>query len=565
MVKNSPKINLRARALSQLGLLLGIVVLFNFIGSFWFTRFDLTSDKRFTLSEQSKKIVGNLKDVVYVRVYLEGEFSPGFSRLRDASREMLDELRTYSKGNLEYEFIDPAANDNKEERDKLFAQLYQKGIQPTTLEERTNEGVNRKYIWPGALISFSNQEIGVQLLKDQIGQAPEVMLNNSIQNLEYEIVNGIRKVTNPYQPSIAFLTGQGELNEMETADIANTLQSSYQVSRIKIDGQLHALDKYKAIIIAKPDSAFNEKDKFIIDQFVMRGGKVVWLLDQMQVSMDSLSGKGETMALARQLNTDDMLFRYGVRINYDLIQDIVAGLIPVVTGTIGNTPKQQLMPWYFFPLLNPTSKHPIVNNLNAIRTQFVSTMDTVSVEGVNKTILLTSSRYSRISTAPVRVSLGIMEFKPDPRMFPISNLPTAVLLEGIFTSNYKNRIPPAIASDTTIGFKESSKKTAMVVVSDGDVIRNDIQKGTPLPLGVDKYTRATYGNRAFMQNIMDYLCDDSGLMTVRNKEFKLRLLDPTLMEENTTTLKVLNTILPVTLVLIFGIVKMYFRRRRYAV
>jgi len=564
MVKQEKKINLRSRALTQLVLLTGIVLMLNFIGSIWFTRIDLTGDKRFTLSEQSRKIVGNLKDVVYIKVYLEGDFSPGFTRLKESTREMLDELRTYSKGNLEYEFIDPAANTDETERDKLYAQLYQKGIQPTTLEERTAEGVNRKYIWPGAIISFSNQELGVQLLKDQIGLQPEVMLNNSIQNLEYEIVNGISKVTNPLQPAIAFISGHGELNEMQTADISMTLKNSYVVERLAIDGKLGALDKYKAVIIAKPDSAFNEKDKFILDQYIMKGGKVVWLLDQMQVSMDSLSGKGETMALARQLNLDDMLFRYGVRLNYDLVQDIVSALIPVVTGTIGNTPKQQLMPWYYFPLMNPYSKHPIVNNLNAVRAQFISTMDTIAVQGVEKSVLLTSSRYSRISTAPARVSLGIMEFKPDPSMFPQSFLLTGVLMEGEFTSNFKNRIPPVIAQDTAIGFKEKSKKTAMVVVSDGDIIRNDIAKGNPVPLGVDKYTGATYGNKAFMQNVMDYLCDDSGLMVVRNKEFRLRLLDPAILDESKLTLQVVNTVVPVSLILLFGIVKMYLRRRRYA-
>lgn len=564
MVNGKNKSALRTRAILQLLMLTGIVIFINIIGSFWFTRFDLTGDKRFTLSNQSLKVVSNLKDIVYIKVYLEGDFSPGFTRLKESTREMLDELRTYSKGNLEYEFIDPSAGEDKEERDKLYAQLYQKGIQPTTLEERTNEGVNRRYIWPGAIVTYSNQEMGVQLLKDQIGLPAEVMLNNSIQNLEYEIVNAIRKVTNPMRPAIAFIEGHGELSEMQTADITRALKSSYEVDRVTIDGKLHSLDKYKAAIIAKPDSVFNEKDKFIIDQFIMNGGKVVWLIDQMQVSMDSLSGKGETMALARQLNIDDMLFRYGVRINYDLVQDIVAALIPVVTGTIGNTPKQQLMPWYFFPLMNPLSKHPVVNNLNAVRGQFVSTMDTIAVADVSSSVLLTSSRYSRISTAPARVSLGIMEFKPDPSLFPQSYLLTGVLMEGEFTSNFKNRIPPLIAQDSTIGFKDKSVKTAMVVISDGDIIRNDISKGNPVPLGVDKYTGATYGNKALMQNIADYLCDESGLMVVRNKEFKLRTLDPTVLEKNKTMMQAINTVLPVSFIIIFGIAKLYLRRRRYA-
>lgn len=559
------KRNLKLQAILQLLMLIGILILFNVISSFWFTRLDLTSDKRFTISAASKKLVGNLKDVVYIKVYLEGDFSPGLKKLRNSTEEMLDELRTYSKGNIEYQFIDPAANPDEKERNKLYAQLYQKGIQPTTLEERTKDGTSRRYIFPGAVVTFSNQEIGVQLLKSQIGAAPETMLNNSIQNLEYEISNAIRKVTNPLQPSIGILEGQGELDEEHTADIVSALRSSYQVERIKINNTLGALDKFKAVIIAKPDSAFDEKDKFILDQFVMHGGKVVWLIDQMDVTMDSLARKGETIALARDLKIDDMLFRYGVRLNYDLVQDLLSSLIPVVTGYVGNQPKQELMPWYYFPIMTPDSHHPIVNNLNAIKAEFISSLDTIDVSGVNKTILLTTSQYSRIVPAPVRVSLGIMQYKPNPKMFPVKHVPTAVLLEGIFTSNYKNRIPPEIENNKAIGYRDSSKQTAMVIISDGDIIRNETQKGNPMPLGYDKYTKTTYGNKNFIQNIIDYLCDDSGLMAVRNKEFRIRTIDPAILEDKTTPIKLINTIVPVAILLIFGLIKFYFRRRKYGI
>ncbi|MBL7923117.1 MAG: Gldg family protein, partial [Bacteroidia bacterium] len=269
--------SLRAQALVRMLMLAGILVLLNVISSFIFTRFDLTDDKRFTLSENSKKLVGNLKDVVFVRVYLEGDFSPGFTRLQQSTREMLDELRLHAGGNLEYEFIDPSANPDETERNKLYAQLYQKGIQPTTVEERTNEGVKRTYIFPGALVSYANIEMGVQLLKNQVGFPPEQILNNSIQNLEYEICNVIRKVTNPVRPAIAFLEGHGELDTTQVADIANALKASYELKRVRINGRLDALKDFKALVVAKPDSAFDEKDKFVIDQFVMNGGKLIWL------------------------------------------------------------------------------------------------------------------------------------------------------------------------------------------------------------------------------------------------------------------------------------------------
>ncbi len=557
--------NQKKQNLIQLILVIGIIVLANFISSFVFTRVDLTADKRYTLSESSKKLVSNLKDVVYVKVYLEGDFPAGFTRLRNATKELLDELRLHSKGNLEYEFIDPSANPDSKERNSLYRQLVEKGLQPTNLEETSKEGSSQKIIFPGAIISFSNQEIPVQLLKDQLGTAPAQMLNNSIQNLEYEITSSIHKVTNPYRPTIGFLEGNGELSAREVEDLSNSLKSTYEIKRIRIDGKLGVLNECRALIIAKPDSALNEKDKFIIDQFIMHGGKVVWLIDQMQVTMDSLSTRGETIALARSLNLDDMLFRYGVRINYDLLLDLQSAPIPVVTGMIGNQPRQQLRPWFYFPVLTPSSTQVIVNNLNSIKTQFVSSMDTITSQGITKTVLLSTSRYTRVQTAPVRVSLGIMQLKPEPRQFNQHDIPVAVLLEGDFQSLYKNRVPPSISQDSLIDFKQQSKKpTKMVVVSDGDIIRNDFSKGRALALGFDKYTSTTFGNKDFMQNVIDFLCDDSGIMTVRSKEFKLRMLDPAVIESQSSTLQIVNCTIPVAAIMLFGIFKFYRRKRKYS-
>jgi ABC-2 type transport system permease protein len=564
VVNSTKKINVRRQAIMNLVMLLAIIVFLNVISSFWFLRLDLTSDKRFTLSKESKQLVGNLKDVVFIKVYLEGDFAPGFMRLRNSTQEMLDELRAYSKGKLEYEFIDPSANTDEKERNKLFAQLYQKGIQPSTLEERTKEGLNRKYIWPGALVTYSNQELGVQLLKDQLGAPPEVMLNNSIQNIEYELCNAIRKVTNPLRPLVGFVYGHGELSDLQTTDILRTLQTSYDVKRLRIDGTLGILRDFKAIVIAKPDSSFSNKDKFIIDQFVMNGGKVIWMVDPMQVTMDSIKSTGNTMALARDLNLDDMLFRYGARINYDLIQDLSCSMIPVVTGYIGNQPKQELKPWYFFPVFTPMSTHPIVNNLNSIKGQFTSSIDLLGASDVKSTVLLASSRYSKLLTAPARVSLGIMEFKPDPKMFPARDLPVAVLLEGKFTSAFKNRIASKeIINSEEIAFKESSVANQMIVISDGDIIANDTMKGNPMPLGYDRFTRNTFGNKSFIQNCIDYLCDDSNLMQVRNKVFKLRLIDPNVIEKDNQVMKVVNAGAPVLLIVLFGVFKTYNRKRKY--
>ena len=565
MVKgNTSSKGLKGQALLQMGLLTGILLLLNVISSFWFTRIDLTGDKRFNLSEASKKLVANLKDVVFIRVYLEGDFSPGFDRLRTSARELLDELRQYSNGNIEYEFIDPSANPDEKERNRLFAQLYQKGIQPTTLEERTREGVNRTYVFPGAVVSYANTEMTVQLLQSQLGVPPQQMLNNSIQNLEYEFCNAITKATNPARPVIAFLEGHGELDTAETADFASTLKNSYSLKRVTINGQLDALKGYKALVIAKPDTAFNEKDKFVIDQYIMSGGKAIFLIDQMDAVMDSLQRRGEMMALGRDLKLDDMLFRYGARVNYDLVQDMLSALIPVVTGTVGNQPRQQLMPWYYFPVMTPRSTHPVVNNLNTVKGQFVSSVDAIQAPGIRSTVLLTTSAYSRIVPAPVRVSLGIMQYKPDPSMFPQREVPVMLLMEGEFTSLYKNRVPPAISESREIGFKASCENGKVIVAGDGDLIRNDFAKGRPVPLGYDRYTNSTFGNKDLLLRAIDYLCDESGMMALRNKDFRLRLIDPAVLESDTRPLRILNVSLPLAAVLITGVIRFYLRRRKYS-
>jgi len=565
MVKGKPATKgLKSQALLRLTLLSGILILLNVISSFWFTRIDLTEDRRFTLSPASRKLVEGLKDVVFIRVYLEGDFSPGFDRLRTATRELLDELRQYSDGNLEYEFIDPSVNPDEKERNRLFAQLYQKGIQPTTLEERTREGVNRTYVFPGAVVSYANTEMTVQLLQSQLGVPPQQMLNNSIQNLEYEFCNAITKATNPARPSIAFLEGHGELDTAETADFAATLKNFYTLKRVTIGGRLNALDGYKAVVIARPESAFDEKDKFVIDQYVMGGGKVLFLIDQMDAVMDSLQRKGEMMALARDLKLDDMLFRYGARVNYDLVQDMQASLIPVVTGTIGNQPKQQLMPWYYFPVMTPKSTHPVVNNLNSVKGQFVSSVDPIRAPGIRSTVLLSTSSYSRILPAPVRVSLGILQYKPDPSMFPNRDLPVMLLMEGEFTSLYKNRLPPVIAESKEIGFRESCSNGKVIVAGDGDLIRNDVVKGRPVPLGYDRYTNTTFGNKDLLLRAIDYLCDESGIMALRNKDFRLRLIDPTVLESDAGPLRLINVSLPLAVIVLTGVVRFYGRKRKYS-
>ncbi|MBK8413474.1 MAG: gliding motility-associated ABC transporter substrate-binding protein GldG [Bacteroidetes bacterium] len=563
---NTGKRSLKSQNIFRLVLLLILLVVINVLSSFVFTRFDLTSEKRFTLSESTRELVSDLKDVVYVRVYLDGDFPPSFKRLQNATREMLDELRAYSNGNLEYQFINPSENPDQQERNKIYQQLVDKGIQPTNLQAKNKEETSEQIIFPGVLISYLGQEIPLMLLQDQLGASPEQMLNNSIQALEYGFANSIRKVTSKFPTTIAFLEGQGEAAEVRVADISRELKSFYQVERKRIDGKLNSLKSYEVVIIAAPDSLFDEKDKFILDQYVMQGGKILWLVDGAKVSMDSLEKTSETVAIANQINLDDMLFRYGARINYDLVLDLQAAPIPVVTGYVGNRPQYSPMPWYYFPIVIPESKHPIVNNLNAVRFDFVSSIDPVGSMDVIKTPLLVSSKYSRVFVTPARVTLDLMKEEPQLSQYNQSNKILALLLEGTFESNFKNRVPATILNDPEIAFKEKSEKTRMIVIGDGDVIKNGVRKSTNgiIPLGMDRYTGQVFGNKNFLLNCIDYLSDDSGLMAIRSKELKLRLLDKSRIDNDLLFWQLVNTAGPVLIIALFGLFKFYRRRLKYA-
>lgn len=565
MVEDKLKIkrNTKRQSIIRMLLLLGILIFVNIIAQFVFKRIDMTQEKRYSLSQSSKDLAKGLDDIVYFRIYLEGDLPPGFIKLRNSLKEMLDEFRIYSNDNIEYEFIDPSANPDEKQRVELYKQLSQKGLYPTNLEENDKGQQSQKIIFPGAIVNYRAQEIPMQILKSKFGGNSDVMLNNSIENLEYEISTVLRKLSREKSTSIAFLRGQGELPTKQISDAANGLSDFYIVDTVSIDGKLNALKDYKLLIIAKPDTAFDEKDKFVIDQFVMKGGRVLWLIDKLAMNMDSLEKKSTNVAIPMELNIDDMLFRYGVRINPDFVMDMQAAPIPVVTGYVGNQPKQEIFPWYYYPLLSAESKNPIVNNLNMVKTEFASSIDTIETESVTKTVLLSSSKLSRLQMAPARVSLNILREKADPMMFSRRNIPIAVLLEGSFNSNYENRLPTIIATSSDINFKPKSVDTKMIVVSDGDVISSYVsKKGNVYPLGYDRFTRQTFGNKSFILNCIDYLCDNKGVLELRSKEIKLRLLDPAKIEEP-QLIQWINVILPTVLIIVFGLIFTFIRKRKF--
>jgi len=578
-VENKKK-DIKRSNIIQLVFGLLIIMLINVIGYYVFTRFDLTSEKRYTLSEQTKGMLQDLDDIVYFQVYLDGEFPAGFKRLKRETKEMLDQFRAYSDY-IQYEFINPSSSSDEKERNDVYQRLMERGLSPTDLQVKTNEGASQQIIFPGAIVSFKNKEIPMELLLSQMGIPPEEVLNNSIQNLEFNIANTIRKLSSASRAKVAFIDGHGELSVLETTDIAYALSEYYSLERVTINGQLNSLtervkvdsvqtevqNKYDAIVIAKPDTVFDEKDKFIIDQFIMRGGKVLWLIDPVFASMDSIQFSDATVGIINELNLEDQFFNYGVRLNTNLVMDINALPIPLKTGDVGGQPQIEFFPWYYFPIINPLVDHPVVKNLNAIKTEFISSIDTLSTKRIRKTILLTSSKYSRAINTPALISLDILQKDPDTRQYNQKHIPVAVLLEGKFESLYWNRIPPEIRDNKDIGFISSSVPGKMIIVADGDVIRNQIhtsgERPTPYPLGYDRYTGQTFGNKEFILNAMNYLIDESGLISIRSRELKLRLLDRTKITDNKLFWQLLNTVLPVVLLILLGIFMFIFRKRKY--
>lgn len=576
---NNERKNLKKNQLISFGITVVTIIVINVIASFVYTRFDLTSEKRYTLSDTSKEILKNLDDYVYFRIYLEGEFPAGFKKLRKETKEMLDEFRAYSKF-VDYDFINPSESNDAAERNETYKLLYQSGLNPTEISIQTKDGAQQLVIWPCALVSYKNKEFPLDLLDTQVGKSSEAALNNSAQNLEYKFISAIKDLSQIKKPNIAFIEGHGELNKDEVYDITQSLSKKYNVQRVSIDEKITALNKrtersdssilitsnYDAIIIAKPTKPFSEKDKFIIDQYIMRGGKVLWLIDPVMASMDSLQNSESTMGNSLDLRLDDMFFKYGVRLNKNLLLDYNSAAIALRTGQMGGQAQIEYFRWYYFPLLNSASNSNIVKNINPIKADFVSSIEpVVSDSDVQKIPLLKTSDYTKISAAPVFISLSMLRQAPDQRMFSQKGQNTAYLLKGTFESLYANRMTSGITESEEIGFKTSSEPTSMIVVADGDIIRNQfhIPKGYPLPLGFDQYTQMTYGNKDFIENAVSYLVDGEGLIGIRSRELKIRLLDTNKINSNAITWQIVNVIVPSAIVVIFGFILTIIRKRKF--
>jgi gliding-associated putative ABC transporter substrate-binding component GldG len=537
--------------LARITLFIGILVGINVIAAFMFFRWDLTQEKRYTISDATKKLLQNLEHQVVIKVYLTGDFPAGFERLERAIQETLESFVDEGGSNVAYHFIEPTDP-------KLQEKLIEKGLIPTNLFANEEGKRTERLVFPGAVLVYEGKEYPVQLLKGNKSATPEQQLNQSYEGVEFELASAIRRLAQKDRKRIGILVGHTKVPPPRFSDFLANLQQNYD---LYFDVQNpENWDKGDLLIISKPDTPFDEDEKFRLDQFVMRGGKLLLFADGVRVDSVSLEG---TFAQPLDINLDDLLFKYGFRINQNLIKDLSCAMIPLNVGNMGDKPQIKPMPWRFFPLINNFGKHPIVRNLDALYARFPSSIDTIQVEGIKKTPLLLSSRYTQLRKAPVLVGYNEARQQPDPREYNAGEKPIAMLLEGSFSSLYNNRLLP---NDPRMkSFVGKSKPTQIIVVSDGDLIVNDIdyKRDAPLPLGYDRLSGNTFANRDFALYAVDYLADSEGLITARNKQVTLRPLDKLRLKEERTQWQLLNLLGPLVLIGLIGAAWQWNRKRRY--
>jgi ABC-2 type transport system permease protein len=562
----------RSQALLRFGMFCGIVLFANIMANTFYAHADLTEEKRFTLTQPTRQMLRGLKDRIYVRILLEGEFPAGFKRLQTATREMLDDFRSES-GYIDYQFEDPNQGTVEQINERRKA-LADEGIGPVNLRVAEQGKSSQRLIYPVAIIHFGGRKEIVKLLENQSPSLdPEQVINNSVSLLEYKFANGIKKILASTRPVILFTQGHGELVELQTIDLENNLRQYYDTGRIVLDSSVQVRpDKCTLMIIAKPRTAFSEKDKFKVDQYIMHGGRVMWLIDRMNADLDSLRSLGSHyVPTDYPLNIEDMLFKYGVRIQPDLVLDLESSRIPIVSGQVGNQPQLELYKWPYHPVVLPKGQHPIVKNLDRVELRFCSSIDTIRTKTpVKKTQILASSKHSRLQFSPADVSFDILKEDPDPAKFDKGMQTVGVLLEGNFPSNFENRV----SQDMVNGLKQlgleylpQSVNTRMVVISDGDVaanfVRDPIKKSWD-PLGYNRFEKVTYANKELMLNAVEYLIDPTGVIEARTKEVKLRQLDTIRAQAEQTQWRLFNIGVPLLLLGLFGFIFMWLRKRKYS-
>lgn len=554
---------------SKLAKLIAVIVLLivaNVVAQYLHGYLDLTEEKRFTLTESTREVVDNVDGPMDIQILLTGDFPAGFERLEQATADILDDFSDMN-ADIEYSFYD-LTNGSPQEKQKRAEALAKQGIVPTNLKHFDGKEYIQKAIYPYAIITYKGRKTAVNLLEEQSSAYSEdEILNKSVELLEYKFANAINKISQANPKRIAFLSGHGELPLRNTVALQSELARYYAMTRIDLD-TIRNIENVDLLVVAGPQTAYSDADKLKIDQFVMNGGRMLWMLEKFNVTLDSIGRKDVYVPTTRELNIDDLLFKYGIRIQPNLVMDLESSKIPQIVGQQGGKLQTQLFPWVYHPMTTPHRNHLITKNIDRVNMLFPSSIDTVKTKSsIRKTALLTSSDYSRFQLSPMRLTFEILKFEPDPKMFNKGKLPLAVLLEGKFTSLYQNRYTNTLQQQ--LGNKKylpESQETKMIVISDSDFASNSIdpKTGRPQPLGYNKWDRQIYaGNRAFILNAIEYLLDDTGVLESRAKEVKLRLLDKVKTKEDARKWQVINIVIPIAIVVLFGLIFNFLRRRRY--
>ncbi|MCZ8090187.1 MAG: gliding motility-associated ABC transporter substrate-binding protein GldG [Flavobacterium sp.] len=546
-------------------LILAVLVGINIAGHFIFKRFDLTADKRYTLSETSLQIVDEITEPVYIDVFLEGNFPGEFKKLQTETQQLLEEFKAENP-NVIFQFVNPL--DEEANRDETIQSFLERGLTPVNVTVNEKGQQTQEVVFPWAIATCGDKSIKVPLLKNMMGASTAEKVISSVQHLEYAFANAINSVSKEKQKRVAVIKGNGELHDILIADFVKSVRDNYYIGTFTLDSvaknpneSLKYLKKYDLAVIAKPTEVFTDAEKQVLDQFVINGGKTLWLMDHVSMEMDSLMQTGENLAFPRDLNLNDMFFKYGIRIRPDLIKDLMNTPIALATGQQGSATQYSQFPWFFSPAVYSESANPIVSNLDVIKFEFANPIEPLKND-INKTVLLTSSKYSKLIGTPSEINLNMVEERPEQKEFAGGgNYPVAVLLEGKFHSAFENRV--LAFNDNT--FKPVGKDNKMIVISDGDVIKNQLDKNfQPLELGYDKWTNNLYANKEFLMNCVNYLLDDNGLINIRSKEVNLPMLDKEKVVENYTTAQIITVGLPLVVLLVFGLLFTFLRKRKYS-
>ncbi|WP_367753454.1 gliding motility-associated ABC transporter substrate-binding protein GldG [Flavobacterium sp. WC2430] len=552
--------------LKTLLITIAFLLIANGISMRFFHRFDLTKDKRYTLSETSLNIIKQVQEPLSIKIYMQGELPAEFKRLQQETQQLLEEFQAYNK-NIVFEFVNPLENEDSS-MDNI-KELYRKGLTPVNITVDDKGKQSQAMVFPWAIAVYNNKEVNIPLLKNKMGATTTEKVIGSVQHLEYSIADAINKITTVKQKKIAVIKGNGELQDILMAKFLLQIRESYHIGPFTLDSvakspiqSLEALEKYDLAVIAKPTEAFSDAEKQVLDQYIINGGKTLWLVDQVAVEMDSLyNSAGATLAYPRELNLNDMFFKYGFRINPDIIKDEQGSPIKLATGEQGSATQYQDFNWKFAPLVYPESTHPIVKNLGGIKFDFANPIDTLK-NGIKKTVLLKSSQYSKKVGTPVEVNLEIVAEETSPNHYiKTGNIPMGVLLEGQFHSVFENRVLPFEQSN----FKKEGKASKMIVISDGDLIKNQLDKNfQPVELGFDQRSGNLYDNKDFLLNCVNYLLDDTGLINIRSKDLDLPLLDKEKVYENYTQTQIITIGLPILILTLFGLLFTFIRKRKYS-